>query len=83
MLDSWNPQRLHEAMVICELSNQELGDKLGVTWQTVARWKNDFNKGKFQPTREQVWKISQITGFPYKHFVTEDTYEVKSQGIFY
>ena len=80
---SWNPQRLNEAMVLCELSNVDLGEELGVGWQTVARWRNGFNKGKYEPTPEQIWAISIITGFPYKHFVTEDKFRVTSEGIFY
>lgn len=80
---SWNPQRLTEAMVLRGLSNTNLGKEIGVSWQTVARWRNDFNKGRHEPSPEQIWAISIVTGFSYKHFVTEDKFEVKSQGIFY
>lgn len=79
----WNPQRLTEAMVMCELSNVDLREKLGVSWQAVARWRNGFNKGKYEPTPEQIWAISIITEFPYKHFVTEDKFGITSEGIFY
>ncbi len=80
---SWNPQRLNEAMILRGFSNANLGEELGVGWQTVARWGNDFNKGKYEPTLEQIWAISIITGFPYKHFVTEDKFGMTSEGIFY
>lgn len=80
---SWNPQRLTEAMVLRELSNADLGEELGVAWQTVARWRNEFSKGKYEPTLEQIWAISIVTGFPYKHFVTEDNFAITSEGIFY
>ena len=82
-MSGWNPRRLEEAMVLRELSNQELSERLGVSWRTVARWKNDFNKEKYHPTIEQIWKTSQILDFPYKYFITEDNFEVKSEGIFY
>lgn len=80
---SWNPQRLSEAMILCGLSNTDLGKEIGVNWQTIARWRNDFNKGRIEPTLEQVYKISIVTGFSYKHFVTEDKFEMTSEGIFY
>ena len=86
-MNSWNPKRLNEVMVLCKLSNADLGKKVGVNWQTIARWRNDYNKGKFEgkfePTSEQIWRISAITKFPYKHFVTEDNFDFKSNGIFY
>lgn len=82
-MNSWNPKRLHEVMVLCKLSNADLGKKVGVNWQTIARWRNDYNKGKFEPTSEQIWRISVITKFPYKHFVTEDKFRMTSEGIFY
>lgn len=79
---SWNPQRLTEAMVLREISNADLGEKLGVGWQTVARWRNGFNKGKHEPTLDQIWAISVITEFPYKHFITKDKYKIDSAFYF-
>lgn len=83
LAEDWNPKRLKEAMVIRELSNMQLGERLGVSWQTIAKWKSNHELTKYKPTPEQLWEICKITQFPLKHFITEDKVEYENSRIFY
>lgn len=52
-------KRIRFCRVTCELSQKDLGDRLGYTQSRIAQWENND-----RITLDILFKIAEITGYP-------------------
>ncbi|MGD0912715.1 MAG: helix-turn-helix transcriptional regulator [Terracidiphilus sp.] len=59
-----------------EMSQAELGQRIGVTRQTIAA----IESGKYSPTLEAAFRIADVFGVPLPEVFTWDANSTGSQG---
>lgn len=64
-------QRIKEARKKAALTQKELAEKLGITYQTLAQWENDLRN----PKLETLQRISAALEIPISTFLTPDEAE--------
>lgn len=67
-------QRIRGTRKRAGLTQKELGEKLGISYQTVAQWENDLRNPKY----ETLQRIASALGVPLVDLLPEPTEEEKA-----
>ncbi len=72
-IDKLVGKRVRQARIQKAVTQQELGEKLGITFQQVQKYETGFNR----ISSSRLWEISQIIGKPVNWFFARETQEVE------
>ena len=64
-------ERIREIRKSRGLTQKELGERLGLSYQSIAQWENDLRK----PKSETILKIASALGVRYEDIVGLETFE--------
>lgn len=70
-------QRIKAARKAVGITQKELGEKLGLSFQSIAQWENDLRK----PKKETLWRIAKALNISLSLLLTKDEMEIFDSGV--